>query len=83
MMQTEHINSPGRLILTGEKVYTINSIDDCLAEIDIGNPQVPVLNHIVPSRLLEKVYGIAQKNDLLYLVGRDSGSFIVIDPRKL
>ena len=83
MMQTEHINGPGRLILTGVKVYTINSIDDCLAEIDIGNPQVPVLNHIVPSRLLEKVYGIAQKNDLLYLVGRDSGSFIVLDPRKL
>jgi len=81
-LQSDQMFGTNRLSLINDKAYVINSVNDNFVEIDISDPKTPRINYLVPSRLLEKVYGMKAHNGLLFIAGRDSKSFIVIDPEK-
>lgn len=81
-LQSELIGNPNRLAVMGNKVFTINSTYNSLAQIDISSPEKPVIDFIAPSWKLKKGYGIAAKNGLVYMVGRDSRFFAIVDPSK-
>ena len=81
-LQTSQLLGPGRLRIMNNKAYIINSINDCFAEVDLSVPGAPKLDYIVPSWKLKKVYGMAVKDGLLYLAGRDSRYFLVVDPAR-
>lgn len=81
-LQTRQLLGPGRVRVIGTKAYVINSINDCFAEVDLQVPGAPKLDYVVPSWKLKKVYGMDVKAGLLYLAGRDSRYFLVVDPRK-
>ena len=81
-LQSDQINGTNRLSLIGKKAYIINSINDCLAEVDLSRPGKPVLDFVAPSWKLKKVYGMTADKGLLYMAGRDSKYFLVVDPKK-
>jgi photosystem II stability/assembly factor-like uncharacterized protein len=81
-LQSDQINGTNRLTLIGKKAYIINSVNDCFVEVDLSSPQKPVLDYVVPSWKLKKVYGMTAKDGLLYMAGRDSRYFLVVDPKK-
>lgn len=81
-IQSDQLYGPNRLALIGKKAYMINSINDCLVELDLSSPSKPVIDWVVPSWKLKKVYGLTAKDGLLYMVGRDSRYFLVVDPKK-
>lgn len=82
LIQSDQIYGPNRLSLIGKKAYIINSVNDCLAQIDISIPSKPVLDFVAPSWKLKKVYGMTAAHGLLYMAGRDSRYFLIVDPRK-
>lgn len=81
-LQSNQMFGTNRLSVIGNKAYVINSVNDNFVEIDVSDPASPYINYLVPSRLLEKVYGMTAYKGLLYMAGRDSKSFVVIDPTK-
>jgi hypothetical protein len=82
-LRSDQLYGPNRLVMIGNKAYIINSINDALAEVDLSVPQKPTLRYVARSWRLKKVYGMAAKGGLLYMVGRDSRYFLVVDPVKL
>ncbi|MBX2924986.1 MAG: hypothetical protein KF746_22485 [Chitinophagaceae bacterium] len=81
-LRSDLIGWPNRVAIMGNKAYTINSVSNSLAQIDISSPEKPVIDYIVPSWKLKKGYGIAAKDGLVYMVGRDSRCFVIVDPSK-
>ena len=81
-LRSDLIDMPNRLAVVGNKAYLINSSNNTLAQVDIATPEKPVLDYLVPSWKLRKVYGLAAGNGLLYIVGRESMFFLVVDPSK-
>ncbi len=81
-LKSDLIGFPNRIAVSGNKAYTINSVGDSFSQIDISSPEKPLIDYIVPSWKLKKGYGIAAANGLLYMAGRDSRFFIIVDPSK-
>ncbi len=81
-LQSDQMYGTNRLALIGNKAYVINSINDSFVEVDISPSKNPSINYLVHSWKIKKVYGMAAQNGLLYMVGRDSRYFLVIDPSK-
>ena len=81
-LSSDLIDMPNRLTVIGNKAYLINSSNNTLAQVDISNPAKPALDWLVPSWKLKKVYGVASDNGLLYIVGRESMFFLVVNPSK-
>jgi photosystem II stability/assembly factor-like uncharacterized protein len=81
-LSSDLIDMPNRLTVIGNKAYLINSSNNTLAQVDISNPEKPALDWLVPSWKLKKVYGVASGNGLLYIVGRESMFFLVVNPSK-
>ncbi|NJK96995.1 MAG: hypothetical protein HC830_01460 [Bacteroidetes bacterium] len=79
-LQSNQLYGPNRLSIIENKAYMINSVNDNFTEIDLSG-ETPKINYIVPSWMLEKVYGLTTNNGLLYMVGRDSRYFLIIDPK--
>ncbi len=81
-LQSDQMSGPGRLTVIGSKAYTINSINDSFVQVDLLNPGSPKIDYVAPSWKLKKVYGLAGKDGLLYMAGRDSRYFLVVDPKR-
>jgi len=81
-LRSDQLYGPNRVVVMGNKAYIINSINDTFVQIDISSPQQPRIDYVAPSWKLKKVYGMAGKNGLLYMAGRDSRMFTVVDPTK-
>jgi hypothetical protein len=81
-LQSDLMYGPNRLAVVGKKAYVINSINDCFVEIDLSSPKSPLINYVAPSWKLKKVYGMAARDGLLYMAGRDSRYFLIVDPAK-
>ncbi|MDP4254693.1 MAG: hypothetical protein Q8938_11855, partial [Bacteroidota bacterium] len=48
-IQSDQLYGPNRLALIGKKAYMINSINDCLVELDLSSPAKPAIDWVVPS----------------------------------
>jgi photosystem II stability/assembly factor-like uncharacterized protein len=81
-LKLDLIGMPNRVAVMGSKAYTINSGSNSFAQIDISSPEKPVIDYIAPSWKLKKGYGIAAREGLVYMVGRDSRFFVIVDPSK-
>lgn len=79
-LKSDLIGNPNRVVVMGNKAYTINSTYNSLARIDISSPEKLVIDYIVPSWKLKKGYGIAARDGLVYMAGRDSRCFVIVDP---
>jgi hypothetical protein len=81
-LQSDQMYGTNRIVLIGNKAYIINSINDSFVEVDISTSKNPSIDYLVHSWKIKKVYGMSTQNGLLYMVGRDSKYFLVIDPAK-
>jgi hypothetical protein len=66
----------------GNKAYMNNSVNDDFAQISLSTPSHPVIEYVAPSWKLKKVYGMTGRDGLLYMAGRDSRFFLIVDPTK-
>jgi len=80
-LHSDQIYGPNRVVVMDKKAYLINSINNTFVQIDITTPENPTIDYVAPSWKLKKVYGMAGKNGLLYMAGRDSRIFSVVDPK--
>lgn len=81
-LQSNLLYGPNRLSVMGNKAYMINSVNNDFVQIDLSSPAHPVIDYVAPSWKLKKVYGMAGRDGLLYMAGRDSRFFLVVDPSK-
>ncbi len=81
-LQSNLLYGPNRLSIMGNKAYVINSVNDCFVQIDLGSPSHPAIDYVAPSWMLKKVYGMTGRDGLLYMAGRDSRFFLVVDPAR-
>ncbi|MBO9571331.1 MAG: hypothetical protein J7497_03860 [Chitinophagaceae bacterium] len=81
-LRSDQMYGPGRVKVMGNKAYVINSINDCFVQVDLSSPDKPAIDYVAPSWKLKKVYGLDGRDGLLYMAGRDSRYFLIVDPSK-
>jgi len=77
------IQGPGRVKVYDGTAYVINSSNDSMVALDVRDPKNPVTRYFVQDRRIEMPYGLAVDEKYLYLAGRLSSSFVVLDRKKL
>lgn len=73
------MKGPGRITITGNTAYVINSSNDSMLAIDIADPGAMKARYFLQDPLIKKTYGIALDGKLILLAGRDARSFVVLD----
>lgn len=77
------MKGPGRIALSGQTAYVINSTNDSMIAIEISDPASTKTRYFIQDPLIKKTYGIALDGNRILLAGRDARSFVILDRSKL
>lgn len=79
VINDDRINGANRLVKHGNFVYIATALTDGMVKIDITDPTRPEIVDMMTSQLLDKAYGVTYDEGLIYLVGRDADSIVILD----
>ena len=80
----KRLGAPNRCVVSGDRAYLPMVDGNGIAVVDISDPEKPQFvtsfrDHV----LMQKTYGAAVRDDLLYVASRDGSSLVIIDRDQL
>jgi hypothetical protein len=80
IIQDDRLKGANRLFKYEDQVYIATALTDGMVQIDVSNPRSPKIVHMTSSQLLDKAYGVTFHDGLVYVVGRDADSMVILKP---
>ncbi|MFH1300717.1 MAG: hypothetical protein ABIK07_06620 [Planctomycetota bacterium] len=80
----KRLGAPNRCVVSGDRAYLPMVDGNGIAVVDISDPEKPkFVTSFRDNVLLQKTYGAAVQDHLLYVVSRDGSSLVIFDREQL
>ncbi len=83
IIKDERLNGANRLYQHENSIFIATALTDGMVQIDVSDPLQPKITNMVSSHILDKAYGITYNDGLVYVVGRDADSMVIIKPQEI
>tara|TARA_R100001132_G_scaffold27573_1_gene35755 strand:+ start:18326 stop:19387 length:1062 start_codon:yes stop_codon:yes gene_type:complete len=80
----KQLGAPNRCVVAGDRAYLPMVDGNGIAVVDISDPEKPqFLTSVRDNVLMQRTYGAAVRDHLLYVASRDGSSLVIIDRNKI
>lgn len=79
----KRLGKPNRCVVSGDRAYLPMVTGDGVAILDISNPKNPKFLTSFRDPLFKKTYGVAVRDNLLFVGAREGNSLVILDRRAL
>lgn len=79
----KRLGNPNRCVVVGDRAYLPMVTGDGVAILDIADPKIPRFLSSFRDPVFKKTYGIAVRDNLLFVAAREGNSLTILDRRGL